>query len=133
MASTSTLRCTIVTPSDAVFDGDVTYVSMPAWDGQQGVMPGQSPVLTRLGIGTLRLDAGNSSHWFMVDGGFAQISGDELTIITERALRSDQIDAGDSRAELTTANEDAVGHGSDQAVVEADQARARAKIAAASH
>ena len=60
-------KCTIVTPSEAVFDESVTYVNMPAWDGQQGVMTGQSPLLTSLGTGGLRADlADGSSRTFLI-------------------------------------------------------------------
>ena len=51
-----TFRCSIVTPVEMVFDDEVIYASFPAWDGQQGMMAGQSPLLTRLGTGPLRLD-----------------------------------------------------------------------------
>ncbi len=129
----STFRCTIVTPSEAICDGQVSYVSMPSWDGQQGVLAGQSPLLTRLGIGTLRLEADGSSQWYMVDGGFAQVLNDELTIITERAIPAEQIGAGDAAAELITANEQAVAPGADRTEAEAAQSRARAKRAAAAH
>ena len=127
-------RCTIVTPSDAIFDGEVRYVSMPSWDGQQGIMAGQSPLLTRLGIGSLRLDtADGATTWYMVDGGFAQILGNELTIITERALAADQIDASEASAELSTANASATAPGGNPADVETAQARARAKKSVAQH
>ncbi len=66
----TTFRCSIVTPTEAVFDDEVTYASFPAWDGQQGVMTGQSPLLSRLGYGSLRLDfPEGGSRWYFIDGG----------------------------------------------------------------
>ena len=125
-------RCTIITPSAAVFDGDVTYANLPAHDGMRGVMAGQSPLLTALGIGTLRIDLlkGGSERYF-IDGGFAQVMEGSLKIITERALVPDQISAKDADAELKEANAAAVSGGTDRRKAEAAQQRARVQLALA--
>jgi F-type H+-transporting ATPase subunit epsilon len=129
-------RCTIVTPSEAVFDEEVSYVSLPAWDGQQGVMFGQSPVLTQLGIGPLRVEtADGSSRWYLIDGGFAQINYSNVTLLTERATPADELSASDADRELGEANAEAVAKGhtspTERTRVEAAQQRAQAKKALA--
>ncbi|MFK7960800.1 MAG: ATP synthase F1 subunit epsilon [Phycisphaerales bacterium] len=128
----ATFRCTIITPTEAFFEADVTYVSLPSWDGQMGVMAGRSPALVKLGIGTLRVQApGSGDEFFVVDGGFAQMSADTLTILTERAERASEIDAAGAAGELEQANADAIGGGIDRDEAEAAQARARSRLAAA--
>ena len=72
-----------MTPDGATFDGDVTYASFPAWDGQYGVMAGMSPLLDRLGIGPLRLDTTDGIRWFAVEEGFAHVRDNTLTILSE--------------------------------------------------
>lgn len=129
-------RCTIVTPSSAVFDEDVTYMSLPAWDGQLGVMFGQSPLLTQLGIGPLRVDlADGSSRWYLIDGGFAQISYSAATLLTERAIPAEELSEEQAREELSQANTEVVAPGHTSAVergrLEAAQTRARAKASLA--
>jgi F-type H+-transporting ATPase subunit epsilon len=127
-----TFRCSIVTPAASVFEGDVRYVSFPAWDGQTGVMAGRSPLLARLGIGALRLDAvDGGEQWMMVDGGFAQMSGDELTILTERAEPAAGINVDEAEQALERANAEAVAGGVDRDRAEAAQQRARARVALA--
>jgi F-type H+-transporting ATPase subunit epsilon len=127
-----TFRCSIVTPVAAVFDDEVTYASFPAWDGQQGMLPGQSPLLTRLGIGSLRLDfPEGGSRWFMVDGGFAQVQDGSLTLLTEGATPAEQLSAQEATAELAEANARVTKAGEDRARVERDQQRAIAKKAVA--
>jgi F-type H+-transporting ATPase subunit epsilon len=124
-----TFRCTIVTPARAVFDEEVTYVSFPAWDGQQGVMNGQSPLLTELGIGALRVEReGGPDQWFLVDGGFAQINEGVLTILTEQAAPAGELAAKEARAALKEANAAALAGGEDRDKVEAAQQRARARL-----
>ena len=55
-----------------MLDQDVAYASIPAWDGQLGVMTGQSPLLTQLGIGPMRISTQDGKEqWFFIEGGFA--------------------------------------------------------------
>jgi F-type H+-transporting ATPase subunit epsilon len=127
-----TFRCSIVTPAASVFEGDVRYVSLPAWDGQMGVMAGRSPVLASLGIGSLRIElAEGGDQWFVIDGGFVQMAGEDLTILTERAVPASEIDIEAAEAALERANAEAVAGGMDRDQAEADQTRARAQVAVA--
>jgi F-type H+-transporting ATPase subunit epsilon len=123
-----------VTPAASVFDDDVSYVVFPAWDGQRGIMHGASPLLTRLGIGPARIDpAEGEPRWFLVDRGFAQMNENVLMIITERAIRAEDLTADQAEEELRDANARAVVGGEDREAVEADQARARVKLAMIAH
>jgi F-type H+-transporting ATPase subunit epsilon len=124
-------HCRIVTPADAVFDAPVTYVSFPAWDGQQGVLAGQSPLLSRLGIGRCTIEAEGGNSTFHVDGGFAQVQDNTLTLLTERATPLSELSARDAEKELAEANRRVTESGVDRAAVEAQQARARTKLAMA--
>ena len=127
-----TFRCSIVTPAASVFEGDVRYVSLPSWDGQMGVMAGRSPVLASLGIGSLRIElAEGGDQWFVIDGGFVQMAGDDLTILTERAVPATEIDIEAAESALERANAGAVAGGVDRDQAEADQKRARAQVALA--
>ena len=129
----ATIRCSIVTPSASVFDADASYVSLPAWDGQMGVMPGASPMLVRLGIGRLAIDSAAGKSVYAVEGGFAQIADGVLTILTEQATVSNEVDRDAAKRMLTEANARAVAAGErDRAAVEAEQARARALLTVAS-
>ena len=123
-----TFRCSIVTPTKSVLDDDVTYASLPAWDGQQGIMAGQSPVLTRIGTGSLRLDfPEGGSRWFLIENGFAQVHDDVLTLLTEAATPAETISLQEAEAELAEANARITQAGDDRSRVEQDQLRAMAK------
>jgi F-type H+-transporting ATPase subunit epsilon len=101
---------------------------VPAYDGQLGVMTGQSPLLTRLGTGALRLDTSEGARWYLVDGGFAQVQDNALTLLTEFAKPGESLDRSEAEAELAEANARVTGDEADQARVEADQRRAYAKL-----
>lgn len=124
----ATFRCNIVTPTESVLDDEITYASIPAWDGQLGVMTGQSPLLTRLGYGSLRLDfPEGGSRWFMLDSGFAQVQDGELTLITDQACPAEKLSLQEAEAELAEANARITTPGEDQQKVVKDQQRAMAK------
>lgn len=125
-------HCSIVTPTETVFDEEVAYASFPAWDGQQGVMAGQSPLLTRLGFGSLRLDfAEGGSRWYLLEGGFAEVMNERLSLLTERATPAEKLSVEEAQAELAEARARVTADGEDRARVERDQQRALAKSALA--
>jgi F-type H+-transporting ATPase subunit epsilon len=129
--------CAIVTPSDAVLDTSATYASFEAWDGQQGVATGASAFLTKLGTGVVTVQAeGGATRIFVLDGGFAQMDGKRLTLLTDRAMEGSGIDAAAAERELADANAKVVAGGEkpltldERAALERAQRLARAKIAA---
>ncbi len=129
---TRTLRCSIVTPSESVFDGEVAYVSYQAWDGQQGIMAEQSPILAKLGIGSLRLDlTEGGSRWYLLDGGFSQAGDGILTLLTENALAADSLSLEEAKAELAEAAARVTVSGEDRNRVDHDYQLALAKKAMA--
>ncbi len=80
----ATFRCTVMTPSGPSFEGDATYVSFPAWDGQYGVMAGMAPMLGRLGSGPVTIDTGEGRETMSLEGGFAHMQGGALTLLTDK-------------------------------------------------
>ncbi len=128
----ATFPCSIVTPTCTVFDDEVSYVSFPAWDGQHGVMTGQSPLLSELGIGAVRVDVpGNESRWYLVEGGFAQVHDGALTLLTPQATPAGDLSAQDAEAALAEAAARIPTGGKNLAAIERDQQRALATRALA--
>ena len=131
----TTFHCSVVTPSSVSLTQDATYVSFQAFDGQKGVMPGASPFLTRLGTGLLTLTGPAGNTTLVIDGGFAQMQGDALTLLADSALPTESIDTKSAADELQKANAAAVsGAGTTEAArnaAERAQALAHAKVAAA--
>ena len=96
----SSFRCAVMTPAGARFDGEVSYASFPAWDGQYGVMAGMAPLLDRVGLGPLRLDTEDGTRWFAVEDGFAHVRENTLTILSERVTAIEELSVGELEAEL---------------------------------
>ena len=86
------LRLVVVTPEGKTFDDDVEQVVMPGVEGQLGILPGHVPLLTAIQPGELDLNAGSRGDELAVGGGFAEITGDRVTILTDMAVRPTDID-----------------------------------------
>lgn len=86
------LTCVVVTPERAVLDEKVEFVSLPMFDGELGVLPGRAPLIGRLGCGELRLQQRGQVRRYFVEGGFAQVRADVVTVLTPKAVAADAID-----------------------------------------
>ncbi|MGE5609869.1 MAG: ATP synthase F1 subunit epsilon [Bacillota bacterium] len=97
-------QCTVVTPEHQAFEGTISQAILPAHDGLIGVLTDRAPLLVKLGVGVLRLDqAGEQKHYFLVDGGIAQMKDNRLTILTSEATPAQDIDIREAEAEYAEA------------------------------
>src|SRR5262245_27467471 len=87
-----TVRCVVVTPERIAFDESCSFVALPLYDGELGVLPGRLPLIGRLGFGELRVVQGTATRRFYVEGGFVQVRDDVVTVLTSRAVASEEID-----------------------------------------
>jgi F-type H+-transporting ATPase subunit epsilon len=101
------LHCVIVTPEKTVLDLKAASVTLPLDDGSRGIAVGHAPFIGRLGTGEVRMSgvAGRASSQTslrtFVEGGFAEVGQDTVTIITQRAVDATTIDAAEAQSELT--------------------------------
>ena len=103
MARNDTFQCSVITPERAVLETQATFVAFPAHDGEVGILPNRAPLLYKLGIGELRVESPEGNHRLFVDGGFAQMVENRLTILTEQAKRIDEIDRAAAQRALEEA------------------------------
>ena len=131
-ATTKAVQCVVVTPERAVLDEAVDFVALPMYDGELGVLPGRAPLIGRLGYGELRTRHGLETRRFFVDGGFAEVRADVVTVLTPRALRAEDINEAAAAQALEAAK--APGATPDaQANQLKAQERARAQLRVARH
>ena len=79
------MNVSLVSPEQALFDGDATALVAPAFDGEVGILPRHAPFLTLLGTGQLVIRSGGASRRFHVEGGFLQVVGDRVRVVAEKA------------------------------------------------
>ena len=118
MTPSETFNCSVVTPERAVLECEAKFVALPAWDGEIGILRGRAPLLCKLGIGRLRVETATEKHVLFVDGGFAEMLGDQLTILTEDAKTPAELDRQTASSQLEAARALAV---TDDASFEARQ------------
>jgi F-type H+-transporting ATPase subunit epsilon len=124
------LQCVVVTPERAVLDEPVDFVALPLYDGELGVLPGRAALIGRLGYGELRIRHGESTRRYFVDGGFAQVRGNVVTVLTPRAIRGEDINT-QAATQVLEAQSPPVAETSDAR--QKNQQRARAQLRVARH
>lgn len=97
------MNCVVVTPEMTVLDDKVDFVVVPLFDGELGIAPGHSPMIGRLGYGEMRLNTGETSRSYFVDGGFVQVADDVVTVLTSRSIPADEVDAKAAQVQLDEA------------------------------
>jgi F-type H+-transporting ATPase subunit epsilon len=81
------MKTSIISPERVLFEGEVTSVVAPAFDGEVGILARHAPMVTLLGTGVLRLEGagGGGARRFNVSGGFLQVADDVVRVVTESA------------------------------------------------
>ncbi len=104
MARNDTFHCSVITPERAVLETEATFVVFPAWDGEVGILHDRAPLLFKMGTGELRVEeADGKKVTLFVDGGFAQMVDNKLTLLTEQAKKIGEIDAAAAEKALAAA------------------------------
>jgi len=104
-----TFRCAVVTPEKIVLECAARFVALPAHDGEIGLLRGRAPLVCKLAIGKLRVQTEAGMEIFYVDGGFAEMADNELTVLTEDARRAEEIDRAEVEELLEKARARAAG------------------------
>jgi F-type H+-transporting ATPase subunit epsilon len=79
------LKVSVISPEASVFEGTTDSVVAPGHDGEFGILSDHAPMMTLLGKGTLRIGTGGDTRSFLIEGGFLQIAGNVVRVVTEKA------------------------------------------------
>jgi len=105
MAETTQLE--LVTPARVMAQQAVEMIVAPGVEGLFGVLPRHAPLLADLARGVVELHQnGRVSDRYMIDGGLADVSGERVTILAERAIHLDSADSNQLKKEVAEASED---------------------------
>lgn len=88
----------LITPERLAFGDTVDMVVAPGVDGEIGILPQHAPLLTRLGLGELRLKKGNDVKHVAISGGFMEVQkGSHVKVFAETAEMAEEIDVERAR------------------------------------
>lgn len=93
----SKVKLDIVTAERAVYSEDVDMVIAPGIEGQLGILPHHTPLMTMLQAGELRVKNDGEEVSMAISGGFLEVRPDKVVILADAAERADEIDV--ARAE----------------------------------
>ena len=95
-----------VSPEASIVSSEVDMVLIPGIDGDAGILPDHSPLMTTLrqGIVEVTFEQGNVKK-YLVEGGFADITQDKMTILAETSLNLSDTDSKVLKSELDIINE----------------------------
>jgi F-type H+-transporting ATPase subunit epsilon len=97
------LRVVVVTPEATAVDTLADFVALPLVDGEYGIAPRHRPMIGRLGYGELRIGGGDHPQRFYADGGFVQVAGNVVSVLTNRAVPAASLDTATAAEQLRTA------------------------------
>jgi F-type H+-transporting ATPase subunit epsilon len=117
------IKFDIVTAERLVFSDQVDQVVAPGTEGELGILPHHSPLMTMLKPGEVRLKKGNEEISLAVAGGFLEVRPDHVIILADAAERADEIDAARAEAAKKRAQE-SLAH----SATDIDKARAEAAL-----
>jgi len=86
------LKLEIVSPERRVYDDEVDMVVVPGLNGQLGILPHHTRLISSLGVGELRIKKGGSEVSMLISGGFVEVRPDKVVVMADLAEHSDEID-----------------------------------------
>jgi F-type H+-transporting ATPase subunit epsilon len=88
----STLKLEIVTPDAKVFSEDVEMVTLPGVEGEMGIYPQHVPLMTQIVAGEIIARKQGQDYFLAIGEGFVEITGDHVSVLTDMAIRAENID-----------------------------------------
>src|SRR5215472_12233519 len=88
----NTLKLEIVTPDARVYSEDVEMVTLPGAEGEMGIYPQHVPLLTQVVSGEVSVRKEGRDHLLAVGEGFVEITAERVAIMTDMAIRAENID-----------------------------------------
>ncbi|GAB3630482.1 F0F1 ATP synthase subunit epsilon [Pandoraea terrae] len=129
----ATIHVDVVSAEEQIFSGKARFVALPGEAGELGILPGHTPLITRIKPGAVRIEdeAGNEDFVF-VAGGILEVQPDTVTVLADTAIRGKDLDEAKAaeakrRAEEALANKDS---NIEYAQAQAELAHATAQLAA---
>ena len=125
--SETTIKLDIVSAEEELFSAQVQMVFAPAMMGEVGISPKHTPLMTMLKAGDVRAQISETeTKTFFISGGLLEIQPNSVTILSDTAIREDDLDEDRAKQAESNAREAMENSGSDMDLVTAKTALAQA-------
>jgi F-type H+-transporting ATPase subunit epsilon len=99
------MQLQVVSADRSLVNEQVDEIGIPGAEGYFGVLPGHTPLLSTLQVGTLWYRQGQETHHLAIAFGFAEVQPDRVTILAQIAEKPDEIDVARAEAAKKRAEE----------------------------
>ena len=94
------LRLEVVTPERKVFDDNVDSVEVPGQDGELGILPGHTELVSKLKpAGLLTYHIGDTKGQMIISNGYVEVGPTQVTVLADMAAKPEEIDLNEALAE----------------------------------
>jgi F-type H+-transporting ATPase subunit epsilon len=100
-----TIKLSIVTPDGEIFNDDVKSVSLPGKEGEFGVLPGHSSLVSSLTVGVIEINKKDVAEAVAINWGHVKVTEDSVDILVDSAVALDGGQGSDIAANLKRAQE----------------------------
>ena len=122
----STIQVDVVSAEAEVFSGQAEFVSLPGESGELGILPGHTPLITRIKPGAVRIQNCQNEELVFVAGGILEVQPNKITVLADTAIRGNDLDEARALEAKARAEENLKDNASD-----VDYARAQAELSVA--
>ena len=130
----NTIHVDVVSAEEQIFSGEATFVALPGEQGELGIYPKHTPLITRIRPGAVRIQVqGKAEEEFVfVAGGLLEVQPNAVTVLADTAIRGGDLDEAKAQAAKKLAEESLANNktGIDYAKAQAELAAAIGQLAA---
>jgi F-type H+-transporting ATPase subunit epsilon len=118
----ATIHVDVVSAEHEIFSGNAKFVALPGEAGELGILPGHTPLITRIKPGAVRIEKEDGGEEFVfVAGGILEVQPKKVTVLADTAIRGHDLDEAKRAAEEALQNQSS----------DLDLARAQGELAVA--
>ncbi len=89
-----TIHVDVVSAEESIFSGEASFVALPGENGELGILPRHTPLITRIKAGAVRIQpaGGGAEEFVFVAGGILEVQPDAVTVLADTAIRGKDLD-----------------------------------------
>ncbi len=128
----ATIMVDVVSAEESVFSGEADFVALPGDQGELGILPGHTPLITRIRPGAVRIQSNGKEELIFVAGGILEVQPKAVTVLADTAIRGDDLDEAKAEEARRKAEEALASRSTDinYAAAQAELSEAMAQLAA---
>jgi F-type H+-transporting ATPase subunit epsilon len=89
----SAIQVDVVSAEELIFSGQAKFVALPGESGELGILPGHTPLITRIKPGSVRIELADGGQEFVfVAGGILEVQPNCVTVLSDTAIRGKDLD-----------------------------------------